>query len=169
MKKAYQRVAEMTRFDMVKVIAENEDLKDANRQLAADNKKLEERECSVQAKELGKQAVRYRKSVVHLLRYINNGSNFPYRVIKNPELDLLKDIEDFAAEGRLHDWNDTADRGLRIWTSQCRLSMPTEIFGTLMGYLDSYEPPRKTYDSLTGLPVSVPKPEERKTFSQAPA
>jgi hypothetical protein len=112
MKKAYQRVAEMTKFDMVQIVAENEDLKDANRQLAADHKKLEERECSVQAKELGKQVVRYRKSVVHLLRYINHDSRFPYREIKDPEL-LMKDIEDFAAEGRLHEWNDTADRGLR--------------------------------------------------------
>jgi hypothetical protein len=103
-KDSYKIAANMSLVERSDMIVKNHEYKNALDQILPMVDQFREHECRPQAKGLGKKAIQYRLDLVDAHRHINHLSGFNYYK-RNPELDfgIMKQIEDFAAEGRLHE------------------------------------------------------------------
>jgi hypothetical protein len=138
----------MAQLEIAKLIVHHKDLQYAFGRLLTRNEELGHAGAAFKPRKSARSASATAQSCdTHSLHRLLERAwgAYPMHFIKDPNRELLKGIEDFAAEGRLHEWSDT---GLNdLVGALCAIWM-VSFKGSMIVY-DVYD----VYDGVWGLPI----------------
>jgi hypothetical protein len=135
LREGYEIAPTRNETDIAVMWTESINKEDLISQLTSIIKDLLERDCPDQMKELGRVAIKYRNELIQLHRILIHFGHYTYG-IRNPEKDYGEklQIEDFAAQDRLHLWGEPKamrDRRFRLYTAKKINFPPKDIYDVL--------------------------------------